>query len=156
MRRHLLVPCVVTTAVLALVGCRSDEPATPASQASTSADTAPVRLDEATREATVTSGDTIEIVIGEVNSSIGDQWELRNVRPEGAVTVLDERYDDRPCEDATPGCGDGTLIWVLRVEGAGVVTFDADNCYRGVCPGEPGSEPETLRRTYAVTVTTRG
>jgi len=112
----------------------------------------PVRLDADIRTATVESGDTLELTIGEVNSSIGDAWQLGAVTPGGAVTIVDERYEGGDCASGAAGCSDGTLIWVIEVEGAGTVTFDADNCYRGACPGDEGAEPESERRTYTLNV----
>jgi hypothetical protein len=117
-------------------------------------DSIPVlELDVQTREGTVAAGGTVEVTIGEVNSSVGDSWRLSNVAPEGAVTLVDERYAGGSCGTPAPGCSEGVLTWVLAVtREPGTVTFDADNCYRGACPGDADPEDGTERRSYALTV----
>ena len=77
--------------------------------------------------------------------------EAANVSPEGALTLEQERYEGGDCDSGAAGCSEGTLIWTLRVAQAGTVTFDADNCYRGTCPGESTVEPESERRTNTLT-----
>jgi hypothetical protein len=128
--------------VLFVVGCGSD-----------SDDEQPARLDATTRSLTVERGETVEVVIGEVNSSIGDAWQLGDVSPAGSVSIVEERYEDGDCPDGGAGCNDGTLIWELEVTGGGTITFDAENCYRGRCPGDEGAEQESETRTYTLTVT---
>jgi hypothetical protein len=62
-----------------------------------------VRLDAETRAATVEAGSTVELTTGEVNSSIGDAWQLANVTPAGAVVIAHERYVGGDCRDDGAG-----------------------------------------------------
>ena len=108
LRSRVVAAVLATGVAVAASACGSDE----------APDSEVVRLDASTRTATVEVGDEVEVTIGAVNSSVGDDWELTNVAPAGALTLEQERYEGGDCDSGASGCSDGTLIWTFA-RGAG-------------------------------------
>jgi len=101
--------------------------------------------------ATVSTGDTLAVDLGEVNSSIGDAWFLVTPPDSGILTDQGSQFDTH-CDQ--PGCG-SRMSWHFTAAKAGTTKVTFRYCYRtrlDACdpgPGRGPSEPVSI----AVTVT---
>lgn len=132
-RTHAL-PALTAAVLLTLTGCSA---------------TTEVAHDAGT--ATASTGETLRVDFGWINTSVGDNWYLvEEPDPEVLREIGKEISDDHPdCDRGDVGCDVG-LVWEFEVVGAGTADLVFQYCFRtGLddCQnggGEPAPEPVTL------------
>jgi predicted secreted protein len=97
-------------------------------------------------------GETLRVVFGEINHSVGDSWHLIGQPDAAVLSEKDEEYDSL-CD--MPGCG-GRLAWTFTAVAAGRTSVVFRYCYRSrpddncePAPSGPSNEPVTLTVTVA-------
>lgn len=99
-----------------------------------------VRVPVSAGSTTVSTGDTLEVDFGEVNSSIGDGWFVMSP-PDPEILVDRGSHLTSRCDQ--PGCG-SQLTWRFTATKAGSTTVTFRYCYRtqlAECDPGPGRGP---------------
>ncbi|MEP7766113.1 protease inhibitor I42 family protein [Sanguibacter sp. 25GB23B1] len=115
--------------------------------------TTPTVPDEVVVDATASSaelvvGQTLVVDLGEMNSSVGDDWLITD-EPDGEVLREGERFSEYLGEDGEDG-GRNTLAYEFEAVGDGETTLELEYRFRGGAP-DFGHGPEPVSITVTVT-----
>lgn len=153
MRRALFVAVSFILAAGGIGGCTSASSASTQSQSKTpspSQSPSPsgeVVVDYTTEAVKLEVGTTLVINFGEINSSIGDSWELA-VKPDGGV--LGDGVANCEFEGESMPGAPCALTYAFGAVGAGETTIEFQYAYRGATDAPEVSERVDVARTHLV------